>query len=76
VENVDSTIPEARIHPLHTAEDDLLILWRARVYGTSAGAIGELVPQHARIMKKGPVKDAGIRLHTLYKERKDPECFM
>ncbi len=33
-------------------------------------------PEHARTMKKGPVKDAAIRLHRLYKERKDPECFM
>ena len=33
-------------------------------------------PQHARTMKNGPVKDAAIRLSTLYKERKEPECFL
>ncbi len=33
-------------------------------------------PQHARTMKDGPVKDAAVRLSTLYKERKEPECFL
>jgi len=32
-------------------------------------------PEHARTMKPGPVRDASVRLHTLYKERKEPECF-
>jgi ferredoxin len=29
-------------------------------------------PQNARSMKPGPVKDAAMRLHNLYKERKEP----
>jgi ferredoxin len=33
-------------------------------------------PQSARSMKPGPVKDASVRLHTLYSQRKDPECFI
>ncbi len=33
-------------------------------------------PQHARTMKPGPVKDASMRLHTLYGERKEPEYFL
>ncbi|BBL69139.1 EFR1 family ferrodoxin [Methanoculleus chikugoensis] len=33
-------------------------------------------PQHARSMKPGPVKDASMRLHTLYSERKEPEYFL
>lgn len=33
-------------------------------------------PQHARTMKTSQVKDAAIRLHTLYKERKEPEFFV
>ncbi len=33
-------------------------------------------PQHARTMKASPVKDAAIRLHTLYKERKEPVFFL
>lgn len=33
-------------------------------------------PEHARTMKPGPVRDASLRLHTLYKERKEPELFL
>ncbi|TAJ43898.1 EFR1 family ferrodoxin [Methanofollis fontis] len=33
-------------------------------------------PNHARTMKPGPVKEASLRLHTLYSERKEPECFL
>lgn len=33
-------------------------------------------PENARTMKPGPVKDAFIRLTTLYKERKEPEYFL
>ena len=33
-------------------------------------------PEHAMSMKPGPVKDAQLRLHTLYAERKEPECFL
>jgi len=33
-------------------------------------------PQGARTMKNGQVKEAAIRLHALYKERKEPECFV
>jgi ferredoxin len=33
-------------------------------------------PQKARTMKPGLVKDAAIRLHTLYKERKEPVFFI
>jgi ferredoxin len=33
-------------------------------------------PEHARTMKPGLVKDAQLRLHNLYSERKEPECFV
>ncbi len=33
-------------------------------------------PENARSMKPGPVKDAQLRLHTLYGERKEPEYFV
>lgn len=33
-------------------------------------------PEHARTMKPGLVKDAQVRLHTLYSERKNPEIFI
>lgn len=33
-------------------------------------------PQNARTMKNGLVKDAAIRLNTLYKERKEPVFFL
>jgi len=33
-------------------------------------------PEHARTMKPGLVKDAQLRLHTLYSERKEPEIFI
>lgn len=33
-------------------------------------------PRHARTVKPGLVRDASVRLHTLYKERKDPEYFL
>jgi ferredoxin len=33
-------------------------------------------PQKARTMKPGPVKDAAIRLNTLYRERKEPVLFI
>jgi Fe-S-cluster-containing hydrogenase component 2/flavodoxin len=33
-------------------------------------------PQGARTMKPGPVRDAALRLNTLYKEAKKPECFL
>ncbi|HZD43115.1 MAG TPA: EFR1 family ferrodoxin [Methanomicrobiales archaeon] len=33
-------------------------------------------PQSARSMKPGLVKDAQLRLHTLYNERKEPEYFL
>jgi len=33
-------------------------------------------PKHARTMKPGLVKDASLRLHTLYSERKEPEYFL
>jgi ferredoxin len=32
-------------------------------------------PVHARTMKPGLVMDASVRLHTLYRERKEPEVF-
>ena len=33
-------------------------------------------PQNAKTMKPGPVKDAAMRLHNLYKERKEPVFFL
>lgn len=33
-------------------------------------------PLHARTMKPGPVRDASVRLNTLYGERKEPEYFL
>ncbi|MEG6551589.1 EFR1 family ferrodoxin [Desulfocurvibacter africanus] len=33
-------------------------------------------PQNARSMKPSPVMDASIRLNTLFKEPKQPECFL
>ena len=33
-------------------------------------------PQSARSMKPGMVKDASVRLHTLYSQRKEPEYFI
>jgi ferredoxin len=33
-------------------------------------------PRHARTMKPGLVRDASLRLSTLYKERKEPEFFI
>lgn len=33
-------------------------------------------PQHARAIKSGQVKDASIRLNSLYQERKEPVCFL
>ena len=33
-------------------------------------------PEHARSMKRGLVKEAQLRLHTLYPERKEPEYFL
>ena len=33
-------------------------------------------PQSARLMKPGLVKDASVRLHTLYSQRKEPEFFI
>ena len=33
-------------------------------------------PEHARSMKPGLVKDAQLRLHTLYPDRKEPEYFL
>jgi ferredoxin len=33
-------------------------------------------PHHARTMKPGLVRDAALRLSTLYKERKEPEFFV
>ena len=33
-------------------------------------------PAHARMMKPGPVRDASVRLSTLYNERKEPEYFL
>jgi len=33
-------------------------------------------PSHARSMRPGLVKDAQLRLHTLYNERKEPEYFL
>ena len=33
-------------------------------------------PQNARSMKPGLVKDASVRLHTLYSQRKEPEFFI
>jgi ferredoxin len=33
-------------------------------------------PQTARTIKEGPVKNAAIRLNTLYKERKEPEFYL
>jgi len=33
-------------------------------------------PQSARSMKPGLVKDASVRLHTLYSQRKEPEYFI
>jgi ferredoxin len=32
-------------------------------------------PQHARTIKPGIVRDASLRVYTLYNERKEPECF-
>jgi len=32
-------------------------------------------PQHARMIKHGIVRDASLRVYTLYNERKEPECF-
>ncbi|WP_332449748.1 EFR1 family ferrodoxin [Methanoculleus sp.] len=33
-------------------------------------------PAHARTMRPGPVRDASVRLSTLYRERKEPEYFL
>jgi len=33
-------------------------------------------PRHARTIKFGPVRDASLRLYTLYNERKEPEYFL
>ena len=33
-------------------------------------------PGHAKTVKPGLVSDASLRLNTLYKERKEPECFL
>ena len=33
-------------------------------------------PEHARSIKPGLVRDVSVRLHTLYRERKEPECFL
>ncbi len=33
-------------------------------------------PKHARTVKPGLVREASLRLHTLYKERKEPEYFL
>jgi ferredoxin/protein involved in ribonucleotide reduction len=33
-------------------------------------------PQHARTIKPGIVRDASVRLNTVYNDRKDPECFL
>jgi ferredoxin len=33
-------------------------------------------PKHARTIKPGLVRDASLRLYTLYKERKEPEFFV
>jgi len=33
-------------------------------------------PRHARTIKPGIVRDASLRLTTLYNERKEPECFL
>jgi ferredoxin len=33
-------------------------------------------PRHARTVKPGLVRDASLRLNTLYKERKEPEYFL
>lgn len=33
-------------------------------------------PYHARTIKPGLVRDASVRVSTLYKERKEPECFL
>ncbi len=33
-------------------------------------------PTHARTIKPGLVRDAALRVSTLYKERKEPECFL
>jgi len=33
-------------------------------------------PEHARSVKPGMVSDASLRLYTLYRERKEPECFV
>jgi ferredoxin len=36
----------------------------------------KLCPERARKMKPGLVRDASVRLHTLYRERKEPEYFL
>jgi ferredoxin/flavodoxin len=33
-------------------------------------------PMHARTIKPGLVRDASLRLYTLYNKRKEPECFL
>ncbi len=33
-------------------------------------------PRHARTIKPGIVRDASVRVFTLYAERKEPECFL
>jgi ferredoxin len=33
-------------------------------------------PRHAKSIKPGIVRDASLRLYTLWKERKEPECFI
>jgi ferredoxin len=33
-------------------------------------------PRHARTMKPGLVREASLRLNTLYAERKEPEYFL
>ncbi|MDD5189377.1 MAG: 4Fe-4S binding protein [Methanoregula sp.] len=33
-------------------------------------------PKHARTIKPGLVKDASLRVSTMYKERKEPEFFV
>lgn len=33
-------------------------------------------PEHARSIKPGLVRDASVQLHTLYRDRREPECFL
>jgi ferredoxin len=61
--------PAGAIDPEHSAVIDV------KKCITCCGCIKHC-PRHARTIKPGLVRDASLRLSTLYKERKEPEFFI